>query len=144
MLENNTGLDFGMHIIPEQLQKGNTYSYIFDDYWEDIGTIKSYYNANIKLIENTYNLNIFNKKNMLLTHASSLPPPQINNTLIEKSIITDGCFINALKISHSLIGLNTSIKEGSTLLGVLSLGSLTNMQTTSIGKKLPPRKSHHR
>ena len=134
LLESHEGIDFGMHIIPEQLARGNTYAYIFDGYWEDIGTIKSYYKANIKLLESSASLNIFSKESALLTDASTLPPPLIERCLLEKSVITDGCIIKAKEITHSLIGLNTFVGEGSILTGVLSLGTLSKNGYSHIGK----------
>jgi glucose-1-phosphate adenylyltransferase len=134
LLKEHDGNDFGMHIIPEQLKKGNTFAYIFDGYWEDIGTIKSYYNANLKLIQSKHTLDIFSKESSLFTHGSTLPPPVIENCLIQKSLLTDGCIINAKEICHSLIGLNTHIGNGSVLVGVLSLGTLSGSGHTSIGK----------
>ncbi|MCH9621846.1 MAG: Glucose-1-phosphate adenylyltransferase [Chlamydiia bacterium] len=134
LLEEDKGIDFGMHIIPRQLSKKNTYAYIFDGYWEDIGTIKSYYKANLKLLESSASLNIFNKEKALHTDASTLPPAMIENCLIDKSVITDGCIIKAKQISHSLIGLNTSIGEGSILTGVLSLGTISKDGMSYIGQ----------
>ena len=134
LLKEHPGADFGMHIIPEQLKRGNTYAYIFDGYWEDIGTIKSYYHANLKLIHSRNTLDIFSKESALITEASTLHPPVIEKCLIEKSIITDGCIIGAKEICHSLIGLNTHIGTGSVLVGVLSLGSLSTDKRTTIGK----------
>lgn len=134
LLKEHDGNDFGKHIIPEQLKKGGTFAYIFDGYWEDIGTIKSYYEANIKLIQSKHTLDIFSKESQLLTHASALPPPIIENCLLEKTLLTDGCVINAKEICHSLIGLNTHVGTGSVLVGVLCLGTLSSEGYTSIGK----------
>ncbi|MCH9618872.1 MAG: Glucose-1-phosphate adenylyltransferase [Chlamydiia bacterium] len=134
LLQEYNGTDFGMHIIPEQLKRGKTFAYIFDGYWEDIGTIKSYYNANLKLIQSKHTLDIFSKDSLLLTHGSTLPPPVIENCLVQKSLLTDGCIINAKEICHSLIGLNTHVGKGSVLVGVLSLGSLSNGGHSSIGE----------
>lgn len=133
VLKENKGIDFGMHIIPNQLKKGNTFAYVFDGYWEDIGTIKSYYNANLKLIENRRSLNIFSNESTLITDSSTLPPPIINNCIIKSTVLTDGCIINAQEISSSLIGLNTKIGKNSILTGVLSLGSLSSKESTYIG-----------
>ena len=133
VLKESKGIDFGMHIIPKQLEKGNTFAYVFDGYWEDIGTIKSYYNANLKLIENRRSLNIFSKESTLITDGSTLPPPIIDHCIIKNTVLTDGCIINAKEISYSLIGLNTKIGKDSILTGVLSLGSLSSKGCTYIG-----------
>jgi glucose-1-phosphate adenylyltransferase len=134
LLQENAGIDFAMHIIPEQLSRGNTFAYIFDGYWEDIGTIKSYYNANLKLLEKHSSLNIFDREFALHTDASTLPPPMIESCIITKSVITDGCIIKAKEVSHSLIGLNTHVGEGSILTGVLSLGTISESGSSQIGK----------
>lgn len=134
LLEETGGIDFGMHIIPEQLSRGSTHAYVFDGYWEDIGTISSYYKANLKLLESRSALNIFSKDKALITDASTIPPAKIDACYIEKSIITDGCNIKAKEISHSLIGLNTSVGEGSILTGVLSLGTISSSGQSQIGK----------
>ena len=133
-LSNHDGLDFGKDIIPFILEKKNTFAYVFDDYWEDIGTIKSYYHANIKLVEHSHSLNIFDREKMLTTHASTLPPPRIESCMIEKSLITDGCIIHAKKITNSLIGVNTTIDEGTILHGALVLGTPIGNSKTTIGK----------
>jgi glucose-1-phosphate adenylyltransferase len=134
LLKEGDGVDFGMHIIPKQLKIGNTFAYIFDGYWEDIGTIKSYYAANLKLLESTSLFSIFySKDSTLLTTALYLPPARIEDCTLEKTIIADGCLIKAKEIRLSLIGLNTEIGEGSVLYGVVSLGSLKKDQKTLIG-----------
>lgn len=134
LLKGNYGTDFGKNIIPEQLNRGNCCSYVFSDYWEDIGTIKSYFHANLKLTYSPHSLNIFNKSSMLLTGASTLPPSLIEDCQIHRSIITDGCTIYGKSISNSLIGVNTKIGNGSVLNEVLSLGTISNVENTSIGE----------
>ncbi|MCH9812126.1 NTP transferase domain-containing protein [bacterium] len=134
LLQEEEGIDFGMHIIPKQLSIGKTFAYIFDGYWEDIGTIKSYYQANLKLIQSRHTLDIFSKESMLLTNPITLPPAVIEKTMIEKSIICDGSIILAKEICHSLIGLNTCVGKGSILLGAVSLGTLSDEGKTRIGE----------
>jgi glucose-1-phosphate adenylyltransferase len=134
LLKNHKGADFGMHIIPEQLKREKNFAYIFDGYWEDIGTVKAYFNANLKLLENRQSLNIFGENLALVTEKISLPPALIEDCLIKKTIFADGCYIQAKEISYSLIGMNTKVGKGSVLSGVLSLGSLDKKNTTIIGE----------
>ena len=135
LLNESVGTDFGMHIIPHEQLKGKTFAYIFDGYWEDIGTIKSYYKANLKLLENTTLFNIFfDKDSTLITAGLYLPPAKIDSCYIENSIISDGCIISAKEITFSLLGLNTDVGKGSVLSGVVSLGALSCNKKTTIGK----------
>jgi glucose-1-phosphate adenylyltransferase len=134
LLKNCKGNDFGMDIIPEQLKREKNFAYVFDGYWEDIGTIKSYYNANLKLLENKHSLNIFGEKMALITEETSLPPALIEDCLMKKTICADGCLIEAKEVSYSLLGMNTKVGKGSVLSGVLSLGSLDKNNETKIGE----------
>ncbi len=135
LLKEDVGTDFGLHLIPEQRRQGKTFAYIFDGYWEDIGTIKSYYTANLKLLESSTLFDIFfSKDSTLLTGGLYLPPAKIDSCYIENSIISDGCIISAKEISYSLLGLNTDVGTGSILSGVLSLGALNSHEKTTIGK----------
>jgi glucose-1-phosphate adenylyltransferase len=135
LLKEHEGQDFGMHIIPEQRRRGNVFAYIFDGYWEDIGTIKSYYAANLKLLDSPLLFNIFfNEKSPLLTNGLTLPPAKLHSCFVENSIIGDGCMIKAKSIHYSLLGTNTDVGEGSVLSGVVSLGTSDGSKKTSIGR----------
>lgn len=122
LLSEDTREDFGKHLIPTQLKKGKTFAYIFDGYWEDIGTIHSYYNATLKLTENEECLDLYNEKRPILTQLFPLPSPRITCNKISQAIIGDGSIIQAKEISHSAIGLRTSISEGSEIVDTVIIG----------------------
>jgi len=134
LLKENSGVDFGKDIIPYHLKHGSASAYIFDGYWEDIGTITSYYKATIKLLNHSLPLDLFGKECFLHPNVSSLAPSYLSNCKIEKSRISDGCSIHAKDLSYSFIGLKTLIGEGSILQGVITLGNISENTSTTIGK----------
>ncbi len=134
LLKENSGVDFGKDIIPYHLKHGTASAYVFDGYWEDIGTISSYYKASIKLLDHSLSLDLFGKECFLHPNVSNLPSAFISNCTIERSRISDGCSIHAQELSYSLLGLKTSIGAGSILRGVITLGNISENTSTTIGK----------
>ncbi len=106
------GDDFGMHLIPLQIKKGNTFTYIYDGYWVDIGTIASFYEANLRLLSFSCSLDLYNETYPIYAKAKHLPSALIKNTHIEHSLISEGALIEASEIHHSVIGLRSCIKAG--------------------------------
>lgn len=136
-LLQETGDDFGKDLIPKQLNKGNAYAFLYNGYWEDIGTIASYYKANLALMGNGTTLNMYDEKNPIFTTPHNLPSPWIRDTLISHSMISQGAVIAAKEITHSLIGTRTSIQEGTIIRDSVIIGNLTrekSQNSCSIGK----------
>jgi glucose-1-phosphate adenylyltransferase len=107
--------DFGKHLIPTQLKKGKTFAYIFDGYWEDIGTIQSYYNANLKLTTNSCCLDFYNENRPIYSQSTSLPSARIEGENVSQAIICDGSIIQASEVTHSMVGMKTFIGKGTKL-----------------------------
>ncbi len=99
LLETNTKEDFGKHLIPAQVQKGKTYAYLYNGYWEDIGTILSYYQANMALTAHNPQFKLHDELNPIFTTHQNLPGPKIFNTKVDNSIISDGS-INQRLLYH--------------------------------------------
>lgn len=107
------GDDFGRHLIPRQVGLGNTYAYVFDGYWEDIGTISSYYEANLALLKQQENrLNIHDEAHPIYTTPHLLPSAIVRDTKITNSLISQGTIIEAKEIARSVIGVRAQIKKG--------------------------------
>jgi glucose-1-phosphate adenylyltransferase len=137
LLKEDNRSDFGKHLIPSQLKKGKTFAYVFDGYWEDIGTISSYYNANICLTKNSHAcLDLYNEIRPIYSQSLSLPSARILNTNVMDSIICEGSVVSAAHISQSMIGLKTQIDDNSIILNSIIMGSppKTLKQNTYIGK----------
>jgi glucose-1-phosphate adenylyltransferase len=120
------GDDFGKDLIPIQFKKGKTSAYVYKGYWEDIGTIGSYYNANLALTHQEHCLNTYDEHNPIFTHPHNLPSPLIKDTTINCSIISQGSVIEASEISHSIIGIRIKISKGTIIRNSIILGRLFN------------------
>ncbi|MBD1393856.1 glucose-1-phosphate adenylyltransferase [Mucilaginibacter glaciei] len=127
LLEGNDHPDFGKEIIPQSIAGHKVVSYQYEGYWTDIGTIKSFFEANLGLTDDIPKFNLFDK-NHIYTRARMLPPTKISATMLEKSIVADGCIINAKHIKHSLIGIRTRIGFDTEIESCYVMGS-DNYQT---------------
>jgi glucose-1-phosphate adenylyltransferase len=111
LAEDTSRLDFGKEVIPGSINKYNVQAYLFNDYWEDIGTIAAFYKANLDMTSAIPPFNLFDAEAPLFTRARYLPPSKMDKCEIHDSIISDGCIINGAKINRSLIGLRSRIAE---------------------------------
>jgi glucose-1-phosphate adenylyltransferase len=121
LLENNTRTDFGKEIIPQSLVDHKVISYQFEGYWTDIGNIHSFFEANIGLTDNIPEFNLFDKR-PIYSRARMLPPSKISGTTLEKTVIADGCIINASRIERTVIGIRTRIGTGTTIVNSYVMG----------------------
>lgn len=108
LLDGNELPDFGKDIIPQSISTHKMISYQFEGYWTDIGTIPSFFEANLGLTDDIPQFNLFDR-NSIYTRARMLPPSKISGTHLDKTIISDGCIINASKLSRCIIGIRTRI-----------------------------------
>ena len=122
MLDNNYK-DFGKEVIPETIKKEKIYAYIFDGYWEDIGTVKNFYEANIQLTKISPQFNFYEEDEPIYTHMRNLPPSKINCARMNAVLTSEGCVITDCTISNSIIGLRSIIENGSNLDGVVMMGA---------------------
>ena len=122
MLEGNERHDFGKEIIPDAVGVNKIISYQYEGYWTDIGNIDSFFEANLGLTDDIPEFNLFSK-NVVYSRARMLPPSKILNTRINRSIIADGCIINAAEIDHCVIGIRSRIGKGSIITNCYVMGS---------------------
>ena len=122
-LLNNSLTDFGKHIIPNAIQTHRVFSYVFQGYWEDVGTIRSFFEANLDLVSELPRFNLFDTSAPVLSHPRFLPGSKINGAQIDHAVISDGCIINRARIAHTIVGLRTIVEAGTELDRVVSLGS---------------------
>ncbi len=114
--------DFGKEILPQSLEKYKVVSYQYDGYWTDIGNIYSFFEANLGLTNDIPDFNLFDNNNSIYTRARMLPPAKISGTTLEKTIIAEGCIINASRIENSVIGIRTRIGSGTTIVSSYLMG----------------------
>ena len=121
--ENEKYTDFGKEILPLAIGKKKIFSYVFDGYWEDIGTIKSFYDANIALTEPYPAFDFYGNTSPIYTHMRNLPPSKINKADITSSLTSEGCIITNCKLNRSVIGVRSIIEDNSELDGVIMMGA---------------------
>lgn len=114
LLQGNDATDFGKEIIPGSIKTHKVVSFQYEGYWTDIGTIPSFFEANLGLTDDIPEFNLFGSK-PIFTRARMLPPSKISGTHLKNSIISEGCIINAKEIVHSLIGIRTRIGFDTTI-----------------------------
>jgi len=115
--------DFGKHIIPHAINSHRVFSHIFQGYWEDIGTIRSFFEANLDLVSELPRFNFFDMSAPIFSRPRYLPGSKINGAQIEHAVISDGCIINQARITSSIVGLRTVVGSGTELNRVVILGS---------------------
>jgi glucose-1-phosphate adenylyltransferase len=120
---DNTLDDFGSEIIPASIEGLKVSAYVFDGYWEDIGTVKSFYGANLDLASINPDFNLYLENVPIFTNRRDLPPSKINYSTIAESLAAEGSIITNANISHSIVGIRTIIETGANLDGVICMGA---------------------
>jgi len=115
--------DFGGDIIPQSIQSHEVYGFDFDGYWEDIGTIRSFYETNLKLTNSKPPFNFFDAKAPIYTHARFLPGSTVEDSRLEDVLLAEGCRILKAEITHSVIGVRSQIAEGTVIRDSILMGA---------------------
>lgn len=125
------GDDFGRNLIPLQVKKGKASAFVYTGYWEDIGTIESYYHANLALLSQNRCLDTYDTANPIFTHPYHLPSPLLKETLVNQALISQGSLIEAKEITHSIIGLRVHIQKGTIIRHSIVIGNPSHPPTRS-------------
>src|ERR1043165_5006187 len=123
LAEDLAWMDFGKHVIPAAIKARHVQAFMFDGYWEDIGTIGAFYRANLDLTTKIPKFNLFDAGAPVFTRARFLPPSKVEDSEINNSMITDGCIITGAKITNSVIGLRSRISKGVHLESAYMMGA---------------------
>ncbi|MDR0442309.1 MAG: glucose-1-phosphate adenylyltransferase [Treponema sp.] len=119
----NDFADFGKEIIPAAINKLKVNAYNFDGYWEDIGTIRNFYETNLELTTLKPRFDFYDEEKPIYTHMRNLPPSKMNFSSMNQSIASEGCIITNANITNSIVGIRTIIESGSSLNGVVCMGA---------------------
>jgi glucose-1-phosphate adenylyltransferase len=122
LLDNNLE-DFGKHIIPGAINTHRLFSHIFQGYWEDVGTIRSFFEANLDMTSELPRFNLFDMGAPIFTRPRFLPGSKINGAEIDHAVVSDGCIINHARIAHCVVGIRCIVGGGSSLYRAVLLGS---------------------
>jgi glucose-1-phosphate adenylyltransferase len=117
------GVDFGKEIIPRALATHRVSPYVFRGYWADVGTIESFYEANIQLTSRGAPFNFFHPRWPIYTHPRFLPASQAFDCHLESSIVAEGCHLDRCQITNSVVGIRTHIGSGTRITRSVLLGA---------------------
>lgn len=120
---DNQLTDFGKDIIPGAIQNLRVFSSVFQGYWEDIGTIRSFFEANLDVTNELPRFNFFDMAAPIFSRPRFLPGSKINGAQIDHAVISDGCILNHAVITHSIVGLRSSVGAATVLNRTILLGS---------------------
>lgn len=119
----NSLTDFGKEVIPEAIKRFNVRAYVYDGYWEDIGTIRNFYDATLDLTSITPKFNFYDEDAPIYTHNRNLPSSKINMATLDQVNTSEGCVITNATIKRSVIGIRSIIETGAYLEGVICMGA---------------------
>ncbi|MGF1991028.1 MAG: glucose-1-phosphate adenylyltransferase [Nostoc sp. ZfuVER08] len=122
--ESTERTDFGKEIIPDASKDYKVQAYLFDDYWEDIGTIEAFYHANLALTQQPQPpFSFYDEEAPIYTRARYLPPTKLLDCQITESIIGEGCILKNCRIQHSVLGVRSRIESGCVIEESLLMGA---------------------
>jgi glucose-1-phosphate adenylyltransferase len=139
---DNLATDFGREVIPALPGKRKVFAHIFEGYWEDIGTVRSFFEANLALAQPMPPFNFFDPDAPIYTQQRYLPASKLNRCAIDQAVIGDGSILTDSKITHCVIGIRSFIDEGSELEEVIVMGAdyyeNAEQMTKNVARGRPP------
>jgi len=123
LMENTDEADFGKHIIPSLLDKKKLTGFFHNDYWEDIGTIRAFYEANLNLASPSPHFTFYDTEHPIYAQPLFLPPSRLEQCDIRDSLISDGCIVHNVSINRSVIGVRSIINKNTTITDSIIMGA---------------------
>lgn len=123
VMSNPNTKDFGKEIIPQAVGHKKIFSFQYEGYWTDIGNIDSFFEANIGLTDDVPHFNLFDDDNKIYTRPRLLPPTKFKKTNIDRSLVSDGCILNAKEIIRSVIGNRSRIGDDTIIQNTYVMGN---------------------
>lgn len=121
--EKKEATDFGKEIIPDSIDKYKVASYQYEGYWEDIGNIRAFFEANLALTKDLPEFNLFDNNRAIFTRARMLPPAKVSGTTLDHTVIAEGSIINAARIENSVMGIRSRVGYGSVIINTYMMGN---------------------
>ena len=122
-LKDDSNVDFGQDIIPKSIKTHQVSAYFFDGYWEDIGTIRSFYHANIALTDPTPAFNFYDAQAPIYTNRRHLPSTKVNSSSVRSSILAEGSIIDDSELDRTIVGIRSIISGGSRVYQSILMGA---------------------
>ena len=122
-LQDSSLVDFGRHIIPSVIPVSRVQAFLFRGYWEDVGTIRSYYDANLALCSSVPPFDFYDENRPIYTHPRFLPATKVENCTVRNALISEGSILVGAEIEHSVIGIRSRVGHGTQIRDSLVLGA---------------------
>ncbi len=122
-LRSSERIDFGRDVLPNMLRDCRVSAFVFDGYWEDIGTIRAFYEANLALCKPDPEFAFYSPEAPVFTRPRFLPASKLYDCRITESIVSDGCLVAQAEIEHCVVGLRTVIQQGTVLRNTVIMGA---------------------
>jgi glucose-1-phosphate adenylyltransferase len=119
----NSSTDFGREVIPSLAGRRRLFAHVFEGYWEDIGTVKAFFEANLALAQPLPPFNFFDATTPVYTHYEYLPASKLNKCRVDNVVVADGCILTDSAVKHCLFGIRSYVGEGSDLEDVIVMGA---------------------
>jgi len=119
----NELVDFGKDVIPQAIKDRHVSAFIFNGYWEDIGTVRAFYEANLGLTDLVPEYSFFESEAPIYTHPRFLPGSKVNGATLRQAIISDGCIISDAHVERSVVGVRSIIQSGATIRNSIVMGA---------------------
>ncbi len=120
---DSSATDFGKEVIPSFLEGGKLYCHLFEGYWEDIGTVRAFFEANLRLTDTVPPFNFFDPEKPIYTRARYLPAAKVNQCTIDHAILANGCILSTAELHRCVIGVRSNIRDGSRLINTIMMGA---------------------
>jgi glucose-1-phosphate adenylyltransferase len=123
MLATEPGVDFGRELIPHALGRYRVKPYLYRGYWADVGTIESFYEANVMLCRPRAPFRFWDPRRPIYTHLRHLPGARLTDCRIRQSIVDDGCFLDGCEVADSIVGIRANVRQGARITRSVLLGA---------------------
>ena len=122
-LERESATDFGRELIPAALDASHVHSHLFRGYWADVGTVDSFYDANIRLTQPGAPFTFYDPRRPVYTHPRFLPGSRVTSSELRDVVIAEGCYLDRCSIESSVVGIRTNVQPGATVRRSVLLGA---------------------
>ncbi len=123
MLERESGIDFGRELIPGALNAFNVKPFLYRGFWADVGTIESFYDANVMLGKPSSPFRFWDLRKPIYTHLRHLPGSRLTDCHVRDSVVDDGCYLDRCRVEESVVGIRTHIQSGTRISRSVLLGA---------------------
>lgn len=123
LIATQSGVDFGREIIPSALRLHRVHAYLYRGYWADVGTVKSFYDANVLLTQRGAPFNFFHPRRPIYTRPRFLAGSRVYESTMADAIVSEGCYLDHCSVRHSVVGIRTNILKGARITRSVLLGA---------------------